>query len=281
LVSSMPLIPITYFSSWTTTDFLLNDNIYIIYKNLFARYNIENNSWSRLKDIEPGVTNSSYFAQDATFQYNNSQYIFASLSKQNIVTTQLLKYIENEDKWINISGHPDTNEEVFVFRIGDNIFVGIKKLFNRRFWKYNITSNQWTRLNDIPEAFIGMVSGICYDENSGFMMNEFRELWQYQHSTDSWKKLSTLYAGPYNRGTSALRYHDGYVYLIGGYSYSTGFGSELADIRRYNIQENVWECVYILKQTNNWTFHKFVYGNKIILIPNENYRNRLKIEVIF
>jgi hypothetical protein len=101
------------------------------------------------------------------------------------------------------------------------------------FWRYNISSNNWTSLHDAPQT-VGAGGALAYDGGNyiyalgGSGCNYF---WRYNISTNSWDSLPVT-LGNVNTG-GAL------VYTGGDYLYAfQGNGNKV--FWRYSISGNVW-----------------------------------------
>lgn len=282
--SNLPAMPITLYPSWSSTEFILNNKIYFVYRYTTAYYNIANNSWVRTNDIKSNEANIGVTATQATFNYNGVQYLFVYYYKEMVQapgTIKLLKYNEVNDSWEIITNVPDIYDDVFAFRSGDCVYLGYKKSDNKRFWEYNLKDNKWTSKKNIPAEMNGFITSTCDNGSTGYCMTSFRELWQYNASADEWQKISSLFAGPYSRYASKLVFDNNYIYALGGYT-DTDYGhQDLNDFYRYNLNSQSWEYIYLCQYTYNGSASKFFHNNKIILLPCSGYNTYCKAEVTF
>jgi N-acetylneuraminic acid mutarotase len=127
----------------------------------------------------------------------------------------------------------------------------------------------------------GSINGVCANENTGWCMTSYRELWQYDASTDTWQKLSSLYGGPYTRYSTRVVYDNGFVYVLGGYTYTAYGYEDLSDFWRYNLSTKNWEYIYLCQYTYNSSASKFIYNDKILMIPCIGYNINCKAEITF
>ncbi len=281
--SDISTIPITLYPSWSSTEFILNDKIYYIYRYNMAYFDLIKNKWVIRNSITSNEKNVGVASTQATFNYNNSQYLFVYFYKElsNLPgTLKLLKYNDTIDNWQVVTDFPDFYDyDVFTFKLGDKVYLGYKRSEKKEFWEFNLKEKSWSRKNDIPKEIGGFITGTCTDENTGICFTCYRELWQYTPASDSWQKLSTLYGGPYSRTTEDLEYNKGYIYMMGGYTY-TAYGQQyLGDIWRYNIANKTWEYVYLCQFTYNTSAPKFIYNDKILMIPCSGYNTYCKAEI--
>ncbi len=275
-------IPITLYPSWSSTEFILNDKIYYIYRYNMAYFDLIKNNWVIRNSITSKEKNVGVASTQATFNYNNTQYLFVyyySELYQIPATLKLLKYNETNDSWEIITSFPNMDNDVFSFRVGNCVYLGSKKSEDKMFYEYNLIEKRLTRKNEIPNEIGGFISATCTYENTGICISNYRELWQYTPASDSWKKLSTLYGGPYSRNTEDLEYYKGYIYVMGGYTYTAYGQQHLDDIWRYNTANRTWEYVYLCQFTYNKSAPKFIYNDKILMIPCSGYNTYCKAEL--
>lgn len=280
--SAITKIPITLYPSWSSTEFILNDKIYYIYNYTMARFDLKTNNWEKLNSINSKENNVGVTSTQATFNYNSTQYLFAYYYGELNPAPgmlKLLKYSETADNWEIVTSIPIAESNVFCFRTGNCVYLGSKRSDNKMLWEYNLLEKTLTRKNDLPKEMSGFVTGACSNENTGFCITYFRELWQYLPASDSWKKLSTLYGGPYLRTTEDLDYYKGNVYVMGGYTYTTYGRQDLGDIWQYNIADNTWKYVYLCQYTYSTSAPKFIYKDKILMIPCSGYNTYFKAEL--
>jgi len=282
--SNLPIMPITLYPSWSSTEFILNNKIYFIYRYDIAYYDISSNSWVKKKSITSIGKNIIVAATQATFNYNGSQYLFVYNDNeldQPQSTIKLLKYNETNDSWEIITNVPDIYDDVFAFRSGNSVYLGYKKSDNKRFWEYNLKDNKWTKKNDLPVEMNGFITSACDNGDVGYCLTSFRELWQYNASADKWQKISSLFAGPYSRYASKLVFDNNYIYVLGGYTYTDYGHQDLNDFYRYNLNSQSWEYIYLCRYTYNGSASKFLYNNKILMLPCSSYNTYCKAEVTF
>ena len=110
--------------------------------------------------------------------------------------------------------------------------VAYSNQFVRQFWKYNLSSGGWSRLNDLPFECFG-VNGFSLNGRL-FAIDLQRNLWEYNPGTDSWEPRAD-YPGPsagYNMNTVC----NGKVYC--------GYG-EIGDwnVYSYDPLTNQWSAL--------------------------------------
>jgi len=273
----IPLMPIVYVPSYDANEFILHDKIYYMCGRLIYTWDLKNNNWTKKNDLNVNNGNEYSSVIDANFNYDNSQYVFIQKYSGNngdISKLQLMKYNETQDNWQFITEFPDEfppviGNRIFTFILGDCLYLGYKKSDYKDLWEFNFKTNSWTKKNKLPDGMHGFVSDDCSFETTGFIITNFRELWQYNPSSDSWQLLTTLEAGPYIRYDTRLIYNNGFIYVLGG---KTGNDEDyLADFWRYNLSTKLWDYIWLCQFTYNCTAPKFIYNNKILMIPGFNY----------
>jgi|GEM_PF-3221886 len=282
--SNLPVMPITLYPSWSSTEFILNNKIYFIYRYNIAYYDINNNSWVKKNSITSNEKNIGVESTQATINYNGLQYLFVNYYSEIYQipgTLKLLKYNETNDSWEVITNVPDTDDDIFAFKSGNCVYLGYKKSDIKRFWEYNLKDNKWTRKNDLPVEMNGFITSTCDNGDTGYCMTSFRELWQYNSAVDNWQKLSSLFAGPYSRYGSKLVFESGFIYVLGGHTYTAYGYEDLFDFHRYNLNSRNWEYIYLCQYTYNGSASKFLYNNKIIMLPCSGYNTNCKAEITF
>jgi len=283
--TNIPVMPIVFYQSNYKTDFILHNKIYYIYDKKIAYWDLSTNQWFVRNDLDNDLVKPYQYCSvlDANFSYNETQYVFILYgSDYSNLKLQLLKYNETMDQWQLISEFPGTSDmSIFVFRAGDCVYLGYSRPENRVFWEYNLKTNNWKKKNDLPKEMNGTITGTCTNENTGLCMTSYRELWQYDSTVDIWQKLSSLYGGPYTRYSTRVVYDKGFVYVLGGYTYTAYGYEDLSDIWRYNLSTKNWEYIYLCQYTYNESASKFINNDKILMIPCVGYNTNCKAEVAF
>jgi hypothetical protein len=124
--------------------------------------------------------------------------------------------------------------------------------FVKEFWKYNLSSGAWKRLNDLP--FYCMASSSFTINGRNFVISIDRKLWEYKPVTDTWSHIST-YPGTGN-SEMMIVVCNGKVYIGHG-----RYGDN--QIYSYNPQANSWD--ELLNELPQYRTNPvdFEYGGKI------------------
>lgn len=127
--------------------------------NDMREYNIANNTWTQKSN------SYSYFAQRASCDINGIGYFIGGFNKNLSGTTgnpypmyfdSLIKYDPATDTWSNISQYPGGKRgNMTMVSYNGNIYAGMGTninglSFNTDFRKYDLTTNTWTSLANIP-----------------------------------------------------------------------------------------------------------------------------------
>jgi N-acetylneuraminic acid mutarotase len=109
-------------------------------------------------------------------------------------------------------------------------------------WAYDLSSNRWSELergpparHDVPGATDGARAWIF--GGAGALFQSLDDLWQLDFATDSWVQLPDDGTRPTARGSSALTYSEGALYLVGGHDVS----SVMRDVWRYDLTKQRWQ----------------------------------------
>ena len=150
----------------------------------------------------------------------------------------LLAFDRNSMSFSTVGNAPEAlKTETFILD-GDSVLftgggvVAYSNQFVRQFWKYNLSSGGWSRLNDLPFECFG-ANGFSVNGRF-FAIDLQRNLWEYNPGTDSWEPRAD-YPGPsagYNMNTVC----NGKVYC--------GYG-EIGDrnVYSYDPLTNQWSAL--------------------------------------
>ena len=126
---------------------------------------------------------------------------------------------------------------------------------NVDFWGYNITTNSWSRLADLPGILpglnryrkeatgfaVGNYGYIACGADSGFYKNE---VWQYDPSTNTWAAMAAFPGAPRIKAFSFVV--NGLAYVGGGVDVA---GTNLKDMWAYNVATNTWAAMQNVPRT--------------------------------
>jgi hypothetical protein len=250
-------------SDYIKSGFLYKDNSYFILEDgEIYRLNLLDNK------IDFLTSNQDIIFSSFACEFNGNAYIFVQnvLYLLNLNTYDFTKLKEwNAEKRYGCTG----------FLLDDNIYIGLGSSFSfgysKEMWKYNITSDIWTKLEDFPgafrmDAFSFCINGIGYVGGGFNLMDnqwpypKFTDLWSYNPKTNKWQQKENLPI--YMRddlnlpGTSAL--NNGYcVYKNALWEYNPIF--------------NLWEEMKFLSETSEFMNpYLFSYKNKVFLIESKS-----------
>ena len=237
-------IPYNFGSGGTV---IVGTNVYIFgssvneYTRYAYKYDILNNTWTRLTDI-PGSnsTNGLRAAVVGTDAYlfggGNGSGQYKKAYKYNILTDTYTSIADVPFEFANMSA---TTVGTDIYLISGN-FIWLD--YSKQVYKYNTLNNTYTRLSNFPETTYGIIGGstVAIDTDIylfGSSADGARTIaYKYDTTRDAYTKLTNI---PYNfdYGSAVLIGTD--VYLLGGnsnkknnYKYDTltGTYTKLTDI---------------------------------------------------
>jgi galactose oxidase-like protein/Kelch motif protein len=83
---------------------------------------------------------------------------------------------------------------------------------------------------------------------AGEFLQSLDDLWQLDFATDTWTELPANGVKPVARGSNALAYHDGALYMVGGHDVTT----VKRDVWRYDLTARTWSAVAIDSAPPAW-----------------------------
>jgi N-acetylneuraminic acid mutarotase len=181
-------------------------------------------------------------ARDATvsFTLNNKGYV--GLGENSSTKFQdFYRYDPTSNTWASVPTFGGVARRGAVaFVLGDTVYVGqgygytTSWNYLNDFWKYSITTNVWTPLNNFPYQTSDGVSFVI--NNVAYVVNG-NELRQYNHLTDSWVLKATY---PGQADDSQVAFTIGSKAYVGTGYVGTGGVSECKDFWEYDPTTNVW-----------------------------------------
>lgn len=137
------------------------------------------------------------------------------------------------------------------FSIGGNIYVGLGidyepyiPISYADFYKYNPTSDLWTRVSDIPFNNFGVseraitasfvINGLGYFTGGGSTTGDL-DAWSYNPTSDSWNRIADDTHSVFSRNPG---------FSLNGFGFITGTGASGLESWRYDPMNNIWEQSY-------------------------------------
>lgn len=207
------------------TSVIVNDNIYVSngyqekggIANYIEKYNITDNSWSVLNS----TLLSKKFANSET--YDNKIYIFngwgnSHLEIVDLATNTITKGAVNRSYTGN-AGSAIHNGKIYVF--GGSGLNGAKNtVFSNKFQVYDIASNTWNSLPDMPTAreTKGKIVNDKLYVIGGFNGTPSRLINVYDLNSNLWIKQYTM---PSGISGHALAVSDNKIFIVGGFNNQT------------------------------------------------------------
>ncbi len=195
--------------------------------------------------------------------YNESAYIFVRnvLYKFDLKTYEFTKLMGWES-----SGRGGCSG----FIIDDDIYIGLGAStysnYSKEFWKYNILSNEWEKIEDFPgefrqNAFAFTLSGKGYVGGgfnliSGGSYPKFTDIWCYDPIQNEWKQRNEF---PNPRQDN--------LYLVGAIISDFGYCLNKNAFFEYNPTFNIWTQMSSIPSSVNFNNpYLFSYGNKLFVV---------------
>ncbi|WBV61814.1 hypothetical protein PFY12_06745 [Chryseobacterium camelliae] len=204
---------------------IVDDNIYVSngYQesggnaNFIEKYNITDNKWSVLNSI----LSPKKFANSET--YDNKIYIFngwgnSHLEIVDLVTHKVTKGAVNHSYTGN-AGSAIHNGKIYVFG-GSGLNGAATTVFSNRFQYYDIASNTWHPLPDMPKAreAKGKIVNDKLYVIGGFNGTSLRLINVYDLNTNRWTNQYTMPAGISGH---SLAVSGNKIFIAGGYNNQT------------------------------------------------------------
>ena len=107
---------------------------------------------------------------------------------------------------------------------------------------------------------------------AGEFLQSLDDLWQLDFATDTWTELPANGVRPPARGSNALGYHEGALYMVGGHDVST----VKRDVWRYDLAAQEWTEVAITSGPPAWAHFgqaTDVQCGKLVLVAGDNLDN--------
>jgi len=107
---------------------------------------------------------------------------------------------------------------------------------------------------------------------AGAFLQSLDDLWQLDFATDTWTLLPDGGTRPPARGSNALAFHDGALYMVGGHDITT----IMRDVWRYDLAAQRWEQLAVTSAPPAWAHFgqaTDVQCGKLVLVAGDNLDN--------
>jgi len=223
--------------------------------------------WKSLGNIP---TTESF--QQESFVINGKAYV-VSLEPENVSVASvrgIYSYDPTNNTWTKEADYPGTDKNrVTTFAIGEDIYICLGRSADadaeRSCWIFNTQTNSWRRGVDFPGTPRGfarsfvidnkayVVGGIATEETN--TDNLKAELWVYDHTNTSWKRLNDLPNSLENSINASTIVYNGEVYY--------GFGSAFDhSIWKYNPTNDSW-IFFVDEPIKEFGTRGFIFDGKL------------------
>lgn len=254
------------FNDFVETSFTIDGITYLAFEDGGTLYSYDLN----LNVFKYELTNTILSYATSSVVYNGKAYLFSlnaiylfdpkikSISKLSVLNEEEIRYYPS------------------CFLIGDNIYVGLGLVsydkYFKDFWKYNISTNEWTQVSPFPGpyreyAFAFSMDGVGY-VGGGFNLlpdqwpyPKFNDLWCYLPETDEWIQKESL----------PFKNEDLFDMQVSN-SQNYGYCFYKKNLYEYNATFDIWETMAGLNTSENLYYpHSFVSGNKFFVLVVHDY----------
>ncbi|WP_250253847.1 T9SS C-terminal target domain-containing protein [Chryseobacterium sp. Marseille-Q3244] len=207
-----------------TTSVIVNDNMYVTNgytiegnTNYIEKYNITDNKWSILN----AALVPKRFANSET--YNNKIYIFNGVGNNQLeildLSTNTTTHGAVNPFYAGNSGSAIYNGKIYVFG-GSGLNGAANTVFSNHFQYYDIASNTWNSLPDMPTAkeTKGKIVNDKLYVIGGFNGTSSNLINVYDLKTNLWTDQYTMPAGVSGH---SLAVSDNKIFVVGGYDNQT------------------------------------------------------------
>ncbi|MEP5104581.1 MAG: kelch repeat-containing protein, partial [Ekhidna sp.] len=233
---------------------------------------------SLLEDDHYGMvtTNSENFIYlFGGHKYENQSFTFSNTLQQYNIST---------DEWSQISSFPaNGRDHAQIFEYKNSLYIGSGQSLDYfyDFWKYDITFETWTQLNDIPNYTGNTRPQTLVNNNRIFSLFD-RKIFEYSETTDTWNQLALDL--PYQ-----------YYWIIGIYPESSSIKMPIIEIFNANVAQSTLHDITFNPDTEsiiiNQSYSPFGYSqsflrgdaDKLFLVSANQYlytlQNGTKLQV--
>lgn len=212
---------------WDAATVLVGDNVYLFGgwengQSKVRRYNLVTGEWTNLQDSPNTIQKYGLTAQAA----NDKIYLFNS-------DGEVMEYNISANTWSNKSFNTATDDEWGLRSVlyqGEIYIVGWN---NRHFYKYNPSTDQWTRLANVPYEVSGSGPGIIDNKiycigGGGTGSTVHKSIVVFDITGNSWTTSSKELSS--NRYWMAATQYAGGLYVFGGFNQNSNAVADVEEI---------------------------------------------------
>jgi N-acetylneuraminic acid mutarotase len=221
------------------------------------KYNIYEDTWISIQNVplQARVSSSACIIEDRV--YIGLGYA-GPLYQEKGYLRDFWVFYPTTGQWKRLADFPANNTvKNCLFATDSAIYAayGFNRQFTQDVYRYDIASNQWTKLQttqplSIPRAMdvVGTTWKNRHFLGTGFNHGSLRFWAEWQPQTQKWVPLKKILGD--GRNAAACCATDEYIYLVGGEHYGDTLttGYLYSSIQRYNPIEDKWEFVTSMPQ---------------------------------
>lgn len=236
LITSSEKTSVTFSSSISiVSNTLISEEFYGIleYSNSIGTTNSSNvqityeGPWTKLSP--PTLLKDDHYGM-VTTSSENFIYLFGGHKYENqsfTFSNTLQQYNISTDEWLQISSLPaDGRDHAQIFEYKNSIYIGSGQSLDYfyDFWKYDVTTETWSQLNDIPN-YTGNTRPQTLITNNRIFSFFDKKIFEYTETTDTWNQL-------------ALNIPYQYYWIIGIYPESSNIKMPTIEIFNENVAQS-------------------------------------------
>ncbi|KAA3650518.1 MAG: T9SS C-terminal target domain-containing protein [Bacteroidetes bacterium] len=249
-----------------------------VYKDLWE-YNPVTDTWIQLAN-----SNSSGIVAGIGFSYNNEGYVGLGWDGSTN-HSGIYKYSRTTNSWSFVTNYAGQGVRNSYFALvgnllyvaaGSDVISSSTSIIRKDFWTYNLNTNQWIQLSDLP--FGKRSSGISFSHGinlyfgfgtDGTTGNNKKDLWQYNTQTAVWTQIIGFPGVPRIHPTISKVYNK--VIIGGGHQF--GVGQELLDYYELDLNTMTWKSITSFTNGQRSLSKSIDINNKAYILCGNNVQN--------
>jgi len=244
--------------------FVLQDKLFLVGGSFYVtaldfsplwEYDLTNKVWRRRNNFPHLTEDPDWIINTNILPYNLQYMDNGYILLRSFQNLELWKYSQPNDQWDKVARYPGIGENYLVaFILNGYLYAGggvdnsnptaFEPTRTTEFFRFNLTSLQWEKLNDLPGSLTGTYYySITTLNDEAYVLEPDRKLWTYKPATDEWIQKNR-FPGPW-RLNSKLVSNGENIFLLGGeYNTFSAMGNmipPLKDCWKYSPGSDEWE----------------------------------------